>query len=177
MLISIKRTFSFIENRMLLDFPEKQLFFELVAFEGLRLGLITWNSRHSCGGNVIFFKSLKRYIPKDGTLPPKFSTEWIPSKWQKRVKNWHFLCLFQPKIVTILLSGYNAKENTNSSHPKNAKKHNFGAFLDHFLPFWWTPSHEEFRGYRTVYWYISPKNLEKNHIASTWMPGTPCNQT
>ena len=44
-----------------------------------------------------------------------------------------FLCLFQPKIVTILLSGYNAKENTNSSHPKNAKKHNFGAFLNHFL--------------------------------------------
>ena len=38
------------------------------------------------GKNNYFFHILKRNIWKVCAIPPKFSAEWRPSKWQKRVK-------------------------------------------------------------------------------------------
>ena len=56
------------------------------AFEGVWLIPKTRSSSHSWGKMVIFFHILKRNIWKVCAIPPKFSAEWRPSKWQKRVK-------------------------------------------------------------------------------------------
>ena len=56
------------------------------AFEGVWLIPKTRSSSHSSGKMVIFFHILKRNIWKVCAIPPKFSVEWRPSKWQKRVK-------------------------------------------------------------------------------------------
>ena len=56
------------------------------AFEGVWLRPKTRSSSHFLGKMVIFFHILKRNIWKVCALPPKFSAEWRPSKWQKRVK-------------------------------------------------------------------------------------------
>ena len=56
------------------------------AFEGVWLIPKTRSSLHSWGKMVIFFHILKRNIWKVCALPPKFSVEWRPSKWQKRVQ-------------------------------------------------------------------------------------------
>ena len=56
------------------------------AFEGVWLIQKTGSSLHFWGKMVIFFHILKRNIWKVCALPPKFSAEWRPSKWQKRVK-------------------------------------------------------------------------------------------
>ena len=56
------------------------------AFEGVWLIPKTRSSSHSWGKMVIFFHILKRNIWKVCALPPKFSAEWRPSKWHKRVK-------------------------------------------------------------------------------------------
>ena len=56
------------------------------AFEGVWLIQKTGSSLHFWGKMVIFFHILKRNIWKVCALPPKFSVEWRPSKWQKRVK-------------------------------------------------------------------------------------------
>ena len=75
------------------------------AFEGVWLRPKTRSSSHFLGEMVIFFHILKRNIWKVCALPPKFSAEWRPSKWQKRVKKsskeatkisilWQFLVFF-----------------------------------------------------------------------------------
>ena len=56
------------------------------AFEGVWLRPKTRSSSHFLGKMVIFFHILKRNIWKVCALPPKFSVESRPSKWQKRVK-------------------------------------------------------------------------------------------
>ena len=56
------------------------------AFEGVWLIPKARSSLHSWEKKVIFFHILKRNIWKVCALPPKFSAEWRPSKWHKRVK-------------------------------------------------------------------------------------------
>ena len=56
------------------------------AFEGVWLVVSTWSSMLSCGNFFIFFHILKRNISKNKAIPPKFSAEWRPSKWQKMVE-------------------------------------------------------------------------------------------
>ena len=56
------------------------------AFEGVWLIPKARSSLHSWGKMVIFSHILKRNIWKVCALPPKFSAEWRPSKWHKRVK-------------------------------------------------------------------------------------------
>ena len=56
------------------------------AFEGVWLRPKTMSSSHIMGKMVISFHILKRNIWKICALPPKFSAEWRPSKWHKRVR-------------------------------------------------------------------------------------------
>ena len=56
------------------------------AFEGVRLIPKARSSLHSWEKKVVFSHILKRNIWKVCALPPKFSAEWRPSKWHKRVK-------------------------------------------------------------------------------------------
>ena len=56
------------------------------AFEGVWLIPKARSSLHSWEKKVIFSHILKRNIWKVCALPPKFSAEWRPSKWHKRVK-------------------------------------------------------------------------------------------
>ena len=71
------------------------------AFERVWLILMTWSSMLSYGKKSMFFHILKRNISKNKAIPPKFSAEWRPSKWQKMVKIgseigifWHFWGFF-----------------------------------------------------------------------------------
>ena len=56
------------------------------GFEGVRLIPKARSSLHSWEKKVVFSHILKRNIWKVCALPPKFSAEWRPSKWHKRVK-------------------------------------------------------------------------------------------